>query len=101
MSETTTTEQPLRGHGGKRPGAGRPKGARNKFTEAILSNSAASGELPLEYMLRIMRDPTVDEDRRDKMAIAVAPYMHPRKNETSLSGTGITVNVTPFDASVG
>jgi hypothetical protein len=55
----------------------------------------------MEYMLRIMRDPTVDEKRRDKMAVAVAPYLHPRKNETALSGSGITVNVTPFDASVG
>jgi hypothetical protein len=35
-------------------------------------------ELPLEYMLRIMRDPTVDDARRDKMASLAAPFCHPR-----------------------
>ena len=97
MSETDGKHN----HGGKREGAGRPKGVRNKITEAILSNAAASGELPLEHMLRVMRDPTVDDDRRDKMAVAAAPYLHPRKSETTLNGSGITVQMTPFDTSVG
>jgi hypothetical protein len=35
-------------------------------------------ELPLEYMLRIMRDATVDDARRDKMAALAAPFCHPR-----------------------
>jgi hypothetical protein len=35
-------------------------------------------ELPLEYMLRIMRDPTVEDARRDKMAVLAAPFCHPR-----------------------
>lgn len=34
-------------------------------------------ETPLEYMLRIMRDPTQPVARRCKMAIAAAPYCHP------------------------
>jgi hypothetical protein len=29
-------------------------------------------------MLRVMRDPKVDDHRRDDMAKAVAPYIHPR-----------------------
>ena len=29
-------------------------------------------------MLRIMRDPNADDHRRDEMARAVAPYVHPR-----------------------
>lgn len=36
------------------------------------------GELPLTYMLRIMNDPTESQERRDKMAIAVAGFCHPR-----------------------
>lgn len=31
---------------------------------------------PLEYMLRVMNDPNAERDRRDKMAIAAAQYMH-------------------------
>ena len=33
---------------------------------------AASGELPLDYMLRIMRDETVNPERRDHMARCAA-----------------------------
>ena len=31
---------------------------------------------PLEYMLTVMRDPAVDSARRDRMAVAAAPYCH-------------------------
>ena len=53
---------------------------------ATLSESerteVASEELePLAYMLRIMNDPGTDKERRDRMAIASAPYCHPRKGE--------------------
>lgn len=34
---------------------------------------------PLDYMLEVMRDPAADAARRDRMAIAAAPFMHPRK----------------------
>jgi len=51
--------------GGKRPGAGRPPGAISKSTRAILEAAAAGGETPLEYMLRIMRDPREPAARRD------------------------------------
>jgi hypothetical protein len=33
---------------------------------------------PLEYMLAVLNDPTADATRRDRMAIAAAPYCHPR-----------------------
>jgi hypothetical protein len=29
-------------------------------------------------MLKIMRDPEADDDRRDEMAKAAAPYVHPK-----------------------
>ena len=35
-------------------------------------------ESPLDYMLRVMRDETADERRRDEMAKAAAPYLHPK-----------------------
>jgi phage terminase small subunit len=34
-------------------------------------------------MLRIMRDPNEDKDRRARMAIAAAPFCHARKGEGS------------------
>jgi hypothetical protein len=33
---------------------------------------------PLDYMLKVIRDETADEGRRDEMAKLAAPYMHPK-----------------------
>lgn len=34
---------------------------------------------PLEYMVEVMRDPQAEKERRDRMAVAAAPYIHERK----------------------
>ena len=65
------------GHGGKRAGAGRPRGSINKFSAEVREAAVAGGESPLDYMLRVMRDPNVDPQRRDYMAKAAAAYVHP------------------------
>ena len=67
---------------GSRPGerrGGRQKGTPNRATTAasIQAEIAASGEKPLDYMLRVMRDETAEPIRRDAMAKAAAPYVHP------------------------
>jgi hypothetical protein len=64
--------------GGAREGAGRKKGIRNRRTCAQIAGAATSGMMPLQYMLSVMRDSTVDDDRRDEMAKAAAPYLHPK-----------------------
>lgn len=112
--------------GGYRPGAGRPKGVKNKTTktenkieektkdqkkkEKISRKTTKKGKksnkntkndpkkdefngilteseieeakkqklTPLEYMLKIMNNSKADKDRRDRMAIAAAPYVHGR-----------------------
>lgn len=70
------------GWGGSRQGAGKPRGAKRRITEEAIER-AADGETPLEYMLRIMRDTQQADDRRDKMAIAAASYMHPKAIEVT------------------
>jgi len=50
------------------------------------AETEASGELPLEYFLRIMRDPNESDERRDRMAMAAAPYLHPRLQATQTQG---------------
>src|SRR4051812_17348966 len=84
--------------GGFRAGSGRPREAnsRRSLIEKGLDASAedealdgpqASGEVeledlvPLAYMLRVMNDPSAQPERRDRMAIAAAPFVHPRANE--------------------
>ena len=44
----------------------------------LLEAKALENGLPLDYMLRVMRDPTVEPHRRDAMAKAAAPYLHPQ-----------------------
>jgi phage terminase small subunit len=36
---------------------------------------------PLEYMLAVMNDPRVEPNRRDRIAVAAAPYLHPKAGE--------------------
>lgn len=73
-------------NGGARPGAGRPKGSANKKTQEIIAKAMADGITPLEYMLGVMRDVSADEGRRDEMARAAAPYIHPRLQAVEHSG---------------
>src|SRR4029077_4500460 len=69
---------PMNGHGGKRPGAGRPKGAASRANDEVRQQAAATGELPLAYMRRIMRNRSQPVGRRDDMAKAAAPFCHSR-----------------------
>lgn len=81
----------MAGLGGKRAGAGRKKGSKNKITEARESIAFAAlhaGVTPLEYMLDCMRMPIPEDadaitraamvDLRFEAAKAAAPYVHPR-----------------------
>ncbi|WP_371074637.1 MULTISPECIES: hypothetical protein [unclassified Sinorhizobium] len=38
---------------------------------------------PLDYMLTVMNDDKSDSERRDRMAIAAAPYVHARASDAS------------------
>jgi hypothetical protein len=64
--------------GAKRPGAGRPKGVRNRKTIALTAAIEAPGLTPLDYMLSVMRNPEEPEERRMQMAKAALPLMHKR-----------------------
>ena len=55
---------------------GRKKGSTNKSRIKIIEAAKQSGEMPLDYMLRIMRDETADVVRRDEMAKSASPYFH-------------------------
>lgn len=87
--------------GGRREGAGRKAGSVTKLSREVAGKALEGGESPAEYMLRVMRDPKVDHDRRDKMAVAVAPYVHPKLANVEHAGKDggpIQVNITGDDA---
>jgi phage terminase small subunit len=73
---------------GYRPGAGRPprkpRGpTKTPFPKDVVADARAAGMRPLEYMLAVLNDAAADEVRRDRMAIAAAPYCHPRVADRS------------------
>jgi hypothetical protein len=75
--------------GGKQVGAGRPKGSKDTRTQELVKKAVEGGITPLEYMLKVMRDPTAALDRRDAMAEKAAPYIHPK-----LASFHADINVT-------
>lgn len=73
--------------GGYRPGAGRPKSSTGATSPAKIRKSARKLNLsPLEYMLSVMNDPSGDTARRDRMAIAAAPFVHGRAEGDGAKG---------------
>lgn len=75
--------------GGSRPGSGRPRKEAGKApnirdeADANRPRPSLEGQTPLEYMLAVMNDPDQDGLRRDKMAMAAAPYVHARAAEVA------------------
>jgi hypothetical protein len=64
---------------GPEPGSGRPrKGVVRKVA------GSPKRQTPLEYMLAVIHDPEADVSRRDRMAMAAAPYLHAKKDYGSL-----------------
>ena len=76
--------------GGWRPGAGRPRKTGLKiqredgFAEDIAHAADRSGMTPLKYMLSVMRNPKADWVRRDRVAIAAAPFCHSRMTDRQI-----------------
>jgi hypothetical protein len=73
---------------GYKHGSGRPLGAvsrvRSLSDEQIRSEASRRDMSPLAYMLDVMNDPVVDPIRRDRMAVAVAPFVHPKADTIAL-----------------
>ena len=62
--------------GGARPGAGRKPGAATRMNQEARAKAAAGGIMPLDYMLKILRDENAEQDVRMDAAKAAAPYLH-------------------------
>ena len=73
-------------HGGARPNAGRKKGAHNRLTEEAVKAAEEGGLMPLDYLLKIMRDESQDQGARVDAAKAAAPYVHAKLQSMEVSG---------------
>jgi hypothetical protein len=61
-----------------KPGEPKPVTAPVETMRDIKAAAKAAGMTPLDYMLSVMNDEHAEEQRRDRMAIAAAPYVHAR-----------------------
>lgn len=83
--------------GGARPGAGRPKtaraskepakkevrkpGTRDDIPRDVINAARSESLSPLDYMLKVMNSVEADDGRRDRMAVAAAPFVHTKMGE--------------------
>lgn len=78
--------------GGARPGAGRKVGAVQKVAREAREKAAASGMLPHEFLLAIMRDEVKGEkptfEQRLDAAKAAAPYYAPKLSAIDAQHSG-------------
>ena len=72
-------------HGGKRPGAGRKPGSTNRFNRDLLASASATGALPVEYLLEVMRDASNPISLRIDAAKSCAPYLHHKLSAQDIS----------------
>jgi len=53
----------------------------------LLETDIQPGQMtPLAYLLQVINDPNADSDRKDRLAIAAAPYCHPKLMERHTVG---------------
>ena len=73
--------------GGKRPGAGRPKGAATKRTQELVNLALAEGVTPLEVMMTTMRAAWSEgnAEKAFEYAVHAAPYVHARLASTNMT----------------
>jgi hypothetical protein len=64
--------------GGSRKGAGRKQGGSTRVNQAAREQALATGISPLDYMLKMLRDPDLPQAERFEAAKAAAPYVHAR-----------------------
>jgi hypothetical protein len=79
---------------------GRQRGARNRSTAEARAAASATGVLPLDYMLSVMRAPATDDKRRDAMAMAAAPYLHARLSTIDATFSPAVAEPSPEKSSI-
>ena len=78
------------GRGGRRAGAGRPKGSATRRTAEIADAAMADPAIktPLDHLLDTLNNPHVGQARKDKVAESLLPYLHPRLSATAMLHAG-------------
>jgi len=83
--------------GGKRPGAGRPKGAINKRSKELTERLDELGVDPIEGMAMISADPTTSPELKFQCFKELAQYIAPKRKAVEQHNTGdVTIEVVNY-----
>ena len=68
------------GHGGKRAGAGRPKGSRMRRSDELAEKLIADGRCPAEALTRLAVQAEAEGDIREAISAwkSLLPYVYPK-----------------------
>jgi len=77
----------MAGHGGARPGAGRPRGSVNIRSSEIIKKIEESGMTPLDFLVSVYQDPQASRTERLQAARAAAPFCHARLSNVEMDVT--------------
>ena len=67
-------------HGGKRAGAGRPKGSRSRRSEAVAEKLLSQGKCPVDALVRLAEEAEANGDRLQAIGVwkAILPFVYPK-----------------------
>ena len=63
------------------------KGSTNRFSIELMERAKAEGDLPVDFLLKLMRDETLDTRTRLYAAKAAAPYVHHKLSAMKLEAS--------------
>jgi phage terminase small subunit len=72
---------PVKGTKYKKKSDGGGKKTKKQEMKEIEDEAKVENLDPLTYMLKVMNDDKEPKERRDRMAVAAAPFCHPRKGD--------------------
>jgi len=85
--------------GGKRPGAGRPKGSLGAMTERVLELFAELSFDPLRELVAMYHNPETDRRTKVRIAIELAQFVAPKLKAIDVqtaNNPGIVVNIVQY-----
>ena len=80
-------------NGGRRPGAGRPKGSLSKNTLELAERLAEMGCDPFAGMMKLAEDVSLDPALRGRMYAVLAQYVMPKRRSVEMEAKVETVAI--------
>lgn len=87
-------------HGGKRAGAGRPKGSRMRRSDALAEELISAGKCPVEALMRLAERAETDGDLGQAIGAwkSILPYVYPKPKAVEFAPEQVVELARDLDA---